>query len=300
VGRRRLGGVLLLIAAVLGSLLLTRIGGVRIGGSAIAVPGAAEPRPGDCLREVSGPLVDSSRGVFVEPPPASVGETSVSFSDCAEEHVGEVVAFRRPPSPSGAVATGDADARWCHDLAMGYRSHSSERLVAASGGLWEPTADHRSIAVVSAFAEYPWGACAVLAPGLESYSGSYVQSLAGRPVPAPFGRCRSGDHADRWVSCSSPHPVQQFGVAVRAGMLPRGAVDGCRELVRVMTGMPDVNAGGLLKIQVVGGRSTPGGNVDDSTAEKEPVFARCRLIAVGPNLLTGSLIGIGTGQLPLG
>ena len=56
-----------------------------------------------------------------------------------------------------------------------------------------------------------------------------------------------------------------------------------------MTGLPDVNAGGVLRIQVVGGGAEAGGG------ER----GRCQLIAVGPNRLIGTLIGIGTGTLPL-
>ena len=72
-------------------------------------------------------------------------------------------------------------------------------------------------------------------------------------------------------------------------MSPTGAVDVCTDLVRAMTGLPDVNADGVLRIQVIGGEAAAEGGD----------FGRCRLIAVGSTRLTGTLIGIGTGPLPL-
>jgi hypothetical protein len=141
----------------------------------------------------------------------------------------------------------------------------------------------------------------VLAPGLELYPGSFVESMSGQQAPPPFGLCRSGDHADRWVSCSSPHRVQEFGVAVEAGMSSREAVAACGELIKAMSGMPDVNAGGLLKVQVVGGNTEAGGgDFGDADLDPDSTFGRCRLIVVGPHQLTGTLLGIGANELPLG
>ena len=302
---RRLGGVVLLVAVLLGSLLVARIGGVRIAGSAIAVPGAGAPRVGDCVREISGPVTIPSSGA---PPPTGsvgiVGESSVSFSRCAEQHVGEVVAFRMTP---GSTAAGAANSDWCSEVARGYQSSSVWRIYGPPGELWNPVSNHEFIAILSASPDYPWEACAVLAPGMELYSGSYVASLPGLLAPpAPFGSCRSVSEAsDTWISCTSPHRVQEFGVAVEAGMSSRDAVAACRELIQAVTGLPDVNAGGLLKIQVVGGSSPAGGgdfggaDLGGADAIESAEFGRCRLIATGPTQLIGTLIGIGTGKLPL-
>jgi hypothetical protein len=73
-------------------------------------------------------------------------------------------------------------------------------------------------------------------------------------------------------------------------------------LIKAMTGMPDVNAGGLLKVQVVGGSSAgdlDGGDFGGAGWDAGAQFGRCRLIAVGPNQLNGTLIGIGDARLPL-
>lgn len=298
---RRVGGVLLLITAVIGSLLVARVGGVRVAGSAVPVPGAGAPSVGDCVAEVTGPLTIPSQGAF--PPPsmfvASLGEASVSFSDCVDEHVGEVVAYRRSPAPAAGATTGESDTEWCRNVAAGYQANTIWRFRGASGDDWQPATNQRFVAILSAAIEVPWVACAVLSPGLELYGGSYVESLSGRPAPAPFGLCRSGENPDRWVSCISPHRVQEFGVALQSGMSPRSAIADCAELIQEMTGLQDVNAGGVLRVQVVGGGSGDFGGSTESGTDEEADVGRCRLSVVAPHQLNGTLLGIGTHQLPL-
>lgn len=307
--RGRLAGMLVVVAVVLGVVLITRIDGVRVAGTAIPVPGAGAPNVGDCLIGVSGSLTVPLRAAF--PPSsmavASVGEPSVSYSDCTGEHVGEVVAFRLSPESAGE-SSGESDTEWCQQVGAGYQSMTTWRFYGASGGLWQPSTNQRFVAILSAPAEKSWGACAVLAPGLELYSGSYVRSMADLPAPAPFGLCRSGDGADRWVSCTSPHRVQEFGTAVSAGMSSREAVEACRSLIQEMTGLRDVNGGGVLRIQVVGGGSPAGGRGSGVTAASDgsgiapsddAAAGRCRLSVVGPKQLDGTLIGIGNHELPL-
>jgi len=300
--RERLAGVLLLVAVVLGSVLFARIDGRRVAGVATAVPGATAPSVGDCVAGVAGPLTVPTRAAF--PPSslsvASVGETSVTYSDCSGEHVGEVVAYRLTPVTDGEPSK-ELDNAWCQDVGAGYQSMMQWRFRGATSGLWQPSTNQRFVAILSASTEGSWGACAVLAPGLELYPGSFVESMSGQQAPPPFGLCRSGDHADRWVSCSSPHRVQEFGVAVEAGMSSREAVAACGELIKAMSGMPDVNAGGLLKVQVVGGNTEAGGgDFGDADLDPDSTFGRCRLIVVGPHQLTGTLLGIGANELPLG
>jgi hypothetical protein len=282
----------LLIAVLLGSLLVSRVGGVRVAGGAVAVSRAETPRVGDCVREVTGSLAVASRGGFPPLPLSvvSVGETSVSFSNCSDQHVGEVAAFRRtPPAPSGGVVTGGSDTDWCGDVAEGYRDRTIWRFRDASGRHWDPVTNQRFVAILGSSSEYSWAVCAALAPGLELYSGSYLDVPAGRPAPPPFGLCRSGGNPDRRISCTSPHRVQQFGIAVQASISPPVAIDECARLVQAMTGLPDVTAGGVLRVEVVGGGAAASGGDR----------GRCESIALGPNRLIGTLIGIGTGTLPL-
>jgi hypothetical protein len=229
---------------------------------------------------------------------ATVHETSVSFTDCAGQHVGEVVAFRMTPRSSGGAADGS---QWCTEVADGYRSSTTRPAHRAAGQLWHAVDNHLFLAILSASIDHSRAACAVLSPGLEPYSGSNVASLPGLlPAPAPFDSRRTGETYQTQISCSSPHRVQEFGVAVRSGMSSREAVAACRELVLAMTRLPDVNAGGLFKIQVVGGSLPTGGGDFGGAGADAGDSGRCRSIAVGPRQLNGTLIGIGSVELPWG
>ena len=90
------------------------------------------------------------------------------------------------------MVTGDSDTQWCGDVADGYRLRATSLYWAAAGRLWEPATNQRFVAILGTSPD-SWAVCAVLAPGLELYSGSLVRSLA-RPT-CPCARlvvCRTG------------------------------------------------------------------------------------------------------------
>ena len=282
-------------------MLIAKAGGLRVAGAAVLPPGLEAPSVGDCLGAISGSLstvagAGRPSAISID----SVSITSVTMIDCDREHVGEVVAFHRMPAlPEGvAVATANADAassdgQWCQQIASDYRSQSNYWFGAASAGLWVPSVGQRFVVILSAPsddpARLPWAACAVVAPGLEAYLGSYIGSLALGSGPAPFGLCRSGDRADGWVSCAGRHREQVFGSAIgQASQARRNAT--CRNLIEAMTGMPDISAAGALRLVVDGG-------ADQSSSSDT---ATCRLATVGDRWLLGSLIDVGRGPLPLG
>lgn len=282
----------MLIIAVLSVLLVSRGGRVVLGGTAVAAPDAPAPQVGDCVSEVRGSLAIAARAGFPPLPLSviSVSGESVSFSDCTAQHVGEVVAFRRSPSPlSGAQFGGPSDTQWCGDLADRYQFQLVSRFQAASGDHWRPVVNQRFVAVLGTSRGYSWAICAILSLGLESYAGSYVSSLAGQPAPAPFGACRSAGNPDRPVSCTSRHRSEEFGTNFQAAGSLQDAVDECTALVRAMTGLPDVSAGGLFEIQVAG----------DKSATNDDAYGHCRLNVIAPNELIGTLTSIGTHELPL-
>ena len=311
--------MLVLAAALVCSLLVARIGGLRVAGTAIAPPGLSAPAVGDCLVTLTGPLAtDAIAGK--SPPQTDLGavrETSVTFADCAGRHVGEVIAYRRMPSqldpqatpsvqqpPIGPI-TGSTppdpvtpDGQWCDQVAADYRAHEVSRFQAGAGHGWAPATGQRFLTVLSRPnadpAEPRWAACILLAPDLEVYTGSYLQSLAGAVTPSPFGLCRSGGVPDGWVSCDAPHQVQEFGSGTGQPMTARDAVDSCRALAQQMTGLQDVSAGGVLRGVVIGGDGGAAG------ASGQPATAwSCRLEMVGDARLVGTLLGIANRPLPL-
>lgn len=309
---RRSAGVLLLIAAVIGSLLVTRIGGSRISGTAIPRPGVGAPAVGGCLVTVLGP---PAMPLLAPGPPspvsiASVGETSVAFADCAGAHLGEVVAYRAVPAPvapdpnespattaraeptATAAASAVSDGQWCQGVAADYREHSVARFGNGADVMWEPATGQRFVVILSAPTLDPtaprWAACAFLSPGLEPYSGSYVRSLANLPAPAPFGLCRSAGAEDSWASCAGPHRIQEFGTAARLDLSSPAALAGCRSLIEQMTRMKDVTDGGTLRIEIAG----------DAVRGGSGAVVSCRLVVVGDGQLVGTLVGLGDRPVP--
>lgn len=279
--RRLLGlGLVLLVAVVVPAA--ARWDGLRTAGSAVVARTAVVPAVGDCVAALTGPTPPRQPLVYGISA-AVVDEQAVIFAPCVGAHVGEVVASRRDADgvAGGARERAGAAARWCTDVAVGYREHLRWQVAAVAAGVWSPAAAHRFVAVVSGSGADRWAVCAVLAPGLERYQGSYVRSMADLPAPAPFGSCRSAEVPDRRVSCQIPHGQQVFGT-VQPGATP--STDSCRALVGQLTAMSDPTGAGRLEVGV---------------ADLDSV-ATCRVRVVGPQRLTGTLLGLGDRPLPIG
>jgi len=271
----------------------------------VAPPGLSAPAVGDCLLQVRDA---SATGTAAGRPSAQtvggVSEDAVTFAGCgSSNHVGEVVGYQQYPQQSAAT---DIDITWCQLIADGYRAHQLYRFKDATAGLWEPSTGQRFLTVLSRPTadqrEPRWAACVVVAPNLESYAGSFLRSLADAPAPAPFGLCLAGITTQRWVSCEVRHRTQEFGTGTGEPMTARAAVDACRTLIGRMTGLPDITAGGLLLVEVVGGSPAgfdplTGDDTDRATGGLAGPGS-CRLSILGDQLLVGTLIGIGTGALP--
>ena len=313
---RRALGFAVLCVALLCSVLITKAGGIRVAGIAALPPGLDAPKVGDCLGSVSAPMSAGSAAPSAAVSIDVIGETAVTFADCAGEHLGEVVAFRRTPADTDAAgsgsATGGSDGEWCQRVALDYRSYSMYRLRDDAIGSWVPSTGQRFVAILSAPssdpAESPWAACAVVSPELEAYRGSYLASFAQGPSPAPFGLCRSDDQADRWVSCVTPHRTQVFGTVT--GQAASTAAD---QLVLSRADRGDDRYGGHFRGRraspdrrrgdASGGWDVPRrccGRIGQPGHGRPDGDASCRLSVVGDAELVGTLIGIGQGRLPLG
>jgi hypothetical protein len=302
---RRFAGAGLLVLALLGLLVITGLQGVRVAGTAVAPPGLSAPAVGDCLMQLrdtaaAGPAAGRPSAQTV----GGVSEDAVSFAGCGSSgHLGEVVGYQQHPRQS---ATTDIDISWCQRVSDDYRAHQVYRFEDAAGGLWEPSTGQRFLTVLSRpnadQREPRWAACVVIAPNVESYTGSFLRSLADAPAPAPFGLCLAGITAQRWVSCEVPHRTQEFGTGTGEPMDARAAVAACRALIARMTGLPDISAGGLLLVEVVGGSpagSATGAGESDRATGGLAGPGSCRLSILGERQLAGTLVGIGAGTLPI-
>jgi hypothetical protein len=303
---RRVAGAGLLVVALVGLLVINGLRGVRVAGTAIAPPGRSAPAVGDCLIQLrTASLTGPAAGRPASEPVIGISEDAVSFARCGSaDQLGEVVGYQQYPQQSAAT---DTDIGWCQQISDDYRAHQVYRFKDAAGGLWEPSTGQRYVAVLSrpnADQHEPrWVACAVLAPYVESYRGSYLRSLADAPAPPPFGLCLTGGEAPRWVSCLTGHRTQELGTGTGQPMTARAGIAACQTLIASMTGLPDITAGGRLRVEVVGGSPPPAelatGAEPGPSTRGSAGPGSCRLSVLGQQQLVGTLIGVGTGALPI-
>ena len=261
----------------------SRLGGMRLAGVPVASAGLGAPAVGECLAVVTGPV---SVGLPMDSiVVTSVGNEGVRFADCADPHLGEVVAVRTSLEAPFQATTNEG---WCAAVATGHRSQVLPPVGDAVRHQWKPAADARIMLVLSALPgpkAFRWAACALVSPRLELYRGLFLGSLTDGPVPAPFGVCLSTGGAVE-VSCDTAHRVQVFGT--RTTPTTPTVDESCRGLIAAITGMPDITAGGKLE-PVVFGLTGP---------DKLTPTTTCRLSVVGNHALSGTLVGVGDGPLP--
>ncbi len=290
---RRVVGAALVALALLAALVGARWSGIRVAGTPYAPVRSSAPGVGDCIGQVTGATAEGRPVTSFTV--GSAGVTEVRFSDCSLPHVGEVVAFRSLTAPAaGSTTAVTSDGEWCRDVATGYRAHVAFKVRDVSGaGVWAPATGQRFLTILSAPSRFEpsarWAACAIIAPGMQQYQGSYVLSLADRPTPPPFGVCRQSDENPLPISCLEPHRIQDFATAMVRGQVPASLAEACAELIGRMTGLPDPTAGGGLRVSVVAG---------ESGTDARAASASCRLEVVGDRSLRATLIGVDSGPLP--
>ncbi len=288
---RRWVGVVLLLVVLVAVSVGARISGQRIAGNGSPAPQLGAAQVGTCIAEISGP---GGRSRPTAPVPHAVGESSVRWGDCAQPHIGEVLASRLLIEP---FPEGDDDGDWCRAVGTNLAPDSAaDSSGSASAPAWRPVLGYRFMAIFSTperSTEYRWAACAIVAPLGETYDGRYLASGGFGARPAPFGECRRDDVR---VSCGQPHDSQDVahGVLAADGDL-RLARDSCADVAARVTGMPDVTAGGRLQVEVVRG---DGRVPTDAAGAQRETSVRCRLQTTGGGRLTAALTGIGSNPLP--
>lgn len=133
-----------------------------------------------------------------------------------------------------------------------------------------------------------WYACSVVpdTPAPISYTGTAAGSMFATP-PAPFATCATAPHGTP-VPCDRPHTAEQLtiGDAGSAPSWPPSPLENantCRVLAATIIGAPDPEFGGLIEIT---------GWFDGSGMS-------CWLRAADGRTLVGTLIGHGSGPLPI-
>ena len=299
---RRAQGLLLLALALLAALIVPNLGDRTVPGlpRAAALPGP--PGVGDCLLT---PLASSydpsmSRRMWSGVTPA--------YGTCPVDRIGEVVqvetdAGDRPLFGSLAYRP----SRACADAADAYVGLPLELTGEGRAfGIWAGAVDTPTVRLapseVQRIAGQRWAACVVLAEGGRPGAATSRAPLrdlfrTGSP-PDGFGWCT--DTADPIysvvVDCDIPHQAEDFGFADHLVGTDQAALDStCRDLVVLLTRMPDPTAGGALTVEAATARYTGSGGGGQPS---EDGFALCQIAAPPGRALTGTLLGLGTGEIP--
>jgi hypothetical protein len=324
---RRWVGFFIMFAVLVTAIVMPNLGPQRVAGSPVAAPIPGPPGVGDCLLD---PTIAS--WLYNRDPIYAARR----LEPCAGPRYGEVIAVindSRSPEriaaatlttthPMGQSPSDDPTLQSC-DAALnpylGLPPGSGTDGVDAVDG-WSYTGlaipapvgpDNRQQA-----AGQHWVACVMIGLDPDRQTGNasvYVQKYAasahrvystGRP-PSAFALCVPKMILPQILhpaGCSRPHAVEVFGVTeTHSKHVTQAQLNAsCRKLVRRLTRMPDVTAGGRLAVAADSLHLDPygGGQLGFSTAESESGFSICLATTPATHLLKGALLGLGTGPVP--
>lgn len=314
--RSRWWGLLLVVMVAVAALAAAQLLHPPVAGSAVrgTVPGP--PAVGDCL------LDPTALGQGGSTPPAAA-HPWLRTGPCQGRRFGEVAAVLTAgdlPTPSAPSESGSGSGSG--DLTVSDR-YSRPCWAAVTGWLglptpggppikdrWEPDPLIAGVVLsgpsqIQRAAGQDWVACiaagkdsAGAGPGIvdDSSDAMGYDTTArdtfdpGPPLPI-FASCYlRAEHAGDYevVVCATAHPVELLESMVSDRPVTDQDRRGCRAVARQLTGMPDPTAGGKLSTIV-----------DDAQAPGGPHFLSCLMVTVGAHQLTGPLLGLKDGPVPL-
>ncbi len=309
---RRWGGLVILVIALVAAFA----GAARskpIAGTASLAPIPGPPAVGDCLLEPAPNGAGSSRREDDVVP-------ALRIEACTGPRYGEVMAVieRQDRSRSGTLRDPPMDpCRRVFDDYLGAIERTElDRWSGRSFAdqLAVPTALQRSQG-------QDWVACLVVPmgrPETARYTGTLRDVLRTRSYPSEFADClpslRLGDLPMHLAAdCRTPHPGELLGWLTldRTEVRSSALRSSCTALAVDLTGLADPTAGGRLQLDVRtsttslmmwtvdDGRGSI--RVDGPEAAEGPVFeVYCLLVPTAGKMLTGPLLGLADGPLPVG
>ena len=314
---RRWGGVLVLVVAVIAALAGSgRTKQVAGTADIAAIPGP--PEVGAC---VLNPTDWNSRLPAGEPAVAADGTIflSVATGPCRSARYGEVAGLvadgldYRAPAGSDKWDDPNSPDRQCTDLVDAYIGNSAGPGTGPAS--WYPAPEVSAMLLGPSALQQRFGArwlvCAVVGHAGSSsgprYTGSVRDVMHTLRFPSALAQCLDAvptAAAVVPVDCAEPHEVELMASSYtddpRATDRPALAAS-CPEVAASLTGMLDPTAGGRLRVSTVtnnlpvygdGGTMDPDHMVD--------VQSFCVIEAIGGHRLTGPLLGLGGGAVPLG
>ncbi len=316
--RRTLIGLLILVIAVAGALA----GNARtktVAGAARPAPIPGPPAVGDCV--VDEP---DNGGVYAEAQDGTRSYQVLTFGPCAAK-IAEVTAvvpggmrFKVRYGADGVPVTspGSPDPfDQCWDSAVSYLGLPADYF-SANGSGWQK---NWSIDILAGQPDplqqtdgQDWVVCAAR-PAYRSGDEPYADSLRGsfnnHRYPAQLATCthRPTDPVESqgtWpTACDHPHLSEQFATRLDEHPDRRSSAGyraECEQLIRSMTGMVDPTAGGLLRIGIDAEPVTVAdGEGDAALRDVTAVQYTCQLEAGPGRQLTGPLMGLGGGPVPV-
>ena len=297
---RRLGGVLLLVVVAVLAAIGPALVGRPVAGTAQPASIPAPPFIGQCIGD-DPTASDVTRGPWLR---------SVEFVACEGDHFGEVVdvvpeggSFSRQSRPG--VTEPDVGA--CEGPASRYLGQSAPVLSDPALRRWDPVpAGSISIAgptPLQRAAGQTWVVC--LLGSAQAYRGSSAGAFSvARVLTAGLGTCLTDPDAVTYpiVPCGEAHRTEVLATTSLDDddLLGDRLTDSCTVLAAAVTGRPGGSTDGgeltaaALVVHFRNGRPTAG------LPDAGPVrgWAACA-VSVGPDrALTGSVIGLGTAELP--
>jgi len=313
---RRWGGVLVLVIAVVAALAGNARAKQMTGSPVIAaIPGP--PEVGAC---VLNPPDWNSRLPAGEPAVAVDGTVylSVATGSCRPARYGEVVGVISNGLDYADPADGDkwddptSPDRQCSDLVDAYVGNDTGP--ATDSAVWFPAASVGSMllgpsALQQRFGDR-WLACVAVGYAGNSdgtrYTGSVRDAMRTLRFPSALAQCLGAEPAAAVVpvDCHDPHPAELMASFYTDD--PRAAdraklEASCPDIAAALTGMADPTAGGRLQVSTVTNNlPVYGDNGAMDPDHMVDVQSFCLIEATGSHVLTGPLLGLGGGELPLG
>ncbi len=300
VDRRAVGGVLLLVAALIAVLATPNILGRRIAGFASPEVIAGPPAVGSCVAAIAPP------GSAVGPRAASPGTRALPVATivpCRGPVIGEII------SVTAQNTTGVSTLQEYDDTHPSCRNQVETYLGTAAATILLGVQWSKSI-YVNAMAVGPdahdraagrtWSACVMAAVG-QSYTEppTLRSSWTANTLPDAFGLCWAATIVQRGspTPCTAAHRTQQlaFGYvpgpsdsqgSIVSAPTPADLAAGCQQLAATIMEVKDPTRGGALLVTVVSDRAGA-------------PYRQCAVSVTGSRPLIGSVIGLGDGPLPL-
>ena len=280
--QRRWSGLALLAVAAAAMLVIPGVAGQPMAGIPLIAPIPGPPAQRSCLAPIT---TSTELDSLVD---------AVPVVPCSSSHGAEITLQQNffPIAPNSPWPTSNRDPIFNEPISV--CSDQNDSYVGTSG-----TSDFDRVlpryrtkvtipSEVQWLAGQRWYTCEVL-PDVDlplHYDGTVEQALHGIP-PTPFATCAPAPHAPA-TRCDRPHSAEQLSLTLRdptqSSPPPRSnTADQCRELAKKIIGTSDPEFDGQLEI----------------TDWLDGTGLSCWLQAANGRLLVGTLIGHGSGPLPL-